>query len=584
MPYRLGNIDGPYVLVGSSGLNISGFGQDSGGEVYVLGYYGGGIYVLRPVVSGGNFPTRLSDIPALLRAGTGSVLLVDNGGDAERLAAALFAAGRLGAFFGAARRPLPAPVIEAGVPVFRWFEPEDLADVAALQPECEGCAFVPVGLPGEDVPVATARLLEVRARGYRAVVPRFFTPVPNTEEWQRMQKAHPLRPVAADSFDGSHLIFSLPEFGPAAGPELVHLWSRDNDWPRADAARSSSYSFRAVRQVIKGFLASAGRAVPASHAREVMGELLELLGGAGDLEPLSSYPFVGWRGRSLLSWVDEAVERRLRSVDDAPEALRRALQHTALSGGKRIRPILMLAMTSARGVPLDATLGPALALEWLHTASLIQDDLPCMDDEDVRRGVVTAHRLHGEGIALLASDALVALVFQDVAQAARHPAVGAERALALVEQMARAIGPEGLAGGQAEDLRVREGVEVGVRELLEIHRHKTVPLFRLAAGFAVTLADVEEPLAQRLQELLGDLGLAFQVADDLLDAEAPKGKGRPGGSDARNGAPSFATLLGRGEARSYAASLIEPFFELGRRDSSLAALARLARFALERRR
>jgi geranylgeranyl pyrophosphate synthase len=235
-------------------------------------------------------------------------------------------------------------------------------------------------------------------------------------------------------------------------------------------------------------------------------------------------------------------------------------------------------------VPFATALAAALSLEWLHTASLVQDDLPCMDDDPVRRRTPSAHVRHGEGLALLASDALVALAFEDVAALARDPAVGAERAATLLAALARELGAGGTVGGQALDLLARERGVTDLRTLLEIHRHKTAPLFRLAATVGAVLADLPPARRAALEATLASLGVAFQIVDDLLDA-APRpgnGLGRPLGSDARARRATFATAVRHERARDLARTLAVPFATLGGAEPLRTAFARLAEFVVVR--
>jgi geranylgeranyl diphosphate synthase type II len=451
-----------------------------------------------------------------------------------------------------------------------------------------GCAFVPVGLPEEDIPSATARLLALRERGYHALVPRAFVPLPNTGEWQRMEERFPPRVRDVKGLDGSCLPFTLPEYGAAEGPELFTLWCRDNRWPEplptATAPRRRSVSFREVRGALDAYLADAPGRVTDCHAHDAMGELLDALAPLEPgLTPIEGYPFAAWQGRSLLELVQEAIELRLRSLGSIPEPLVRTIQHAALAGGKRIRPILVLTIACAKGVPLRAAMPAALATEWIHTASLIQDDLPCMDDDAIRRRDVSAHVRHGEGLALLASDGLMALAFEDVAALGALPEVGPARALELTLQIAQTLGVSGLVGGQVRDLLTRSAPSLTLQDVLEVHRHKTAPLFRLTAGLASTLAGLEAPLSSKLEEMLASLGLAFQIIDDVLDATpGNESFGRPAGSDSRNHVPTFATLLGIPAARRYADQLLAPYRGLSREQPGLFGLTSLARYVLER--
>ncbi|MFN8545977.1 MAG: polyprenyl synthetase family protein [Candidatus Binatia bacterium] len=523
----------------------------------------------------------------MVRAGADTVLLVDNGGDVTALGAALAASGRLGAWFGVARRPIPPAVLAARVPVYLWFEPEDV--VPPVVPAGRACAFVPVGVDGEDVPTATARLLALRDAGFGSLVPRFFIPVPNTREWRQLERRWGLRPGARASLDGTRPCFALSGWEPADGPELLALWTRANQppasTPRTTTTSTTTYSLRGLSAVVDGYLANLPVRGPLHHAHDTVHALLAALPGAPPvLAPIDEYPFVAWQGQNLVHVVQRALEQRLRTVDGASEPLLRALQHAVLAGGKRIRPILVLVLTCAHDVPLEAALPAALTTEWVHSASLIQDDLPCMDDDVVRRHGASTHLRHGESLALLASDALIALAFEDLAALAAHPAVGGVRAAALVGHLARAIGPAGLVGGQAADLLAREAGRLGPADVLDVHRRKTAPLFALAADLATTLADVAPERARALRATLVEMGVAFQIIDDVLDQTPGNAAfGRPAGSDRRRGLPTLASLLGATEARRLAGRRLRPHLRVTDTDIHLHPLAQLARFVLERR-
>ncbi len=533
---------------------------------------------------------RPSDLPPLLdafeRGGAAGVLLVDDGGDVATLAEYLVSQGRLAAWFGVARRPVPSPVQDVGVPMYVWLEPED-ADAPAIAPG-RGCAFVPVAVDGEDVPAATARLLALRRRGWAAVVPRIFTPLPGTTEWRRLAERHPLRLRAYDHADGSHVLFDLPGWERAMGPELIALWTRDNRPPAATRQLvpppRRTYSLQSIGTVVDGYLADRAHGAPSQHASELVGALLaELPAGPDALTSASHYPFVAWRGESLLALVDRALDSRLRRVEDAPPELLQAMRDAVLGGGKRIRPVLSLIIAVTHGASMESAIPAALALEWLHAASLVQDDLPAMDDDRIRRHRPATHLRHGEGLALLAADALVALAFEDVAALAADPAVGGARAAAMVGALARALGIAGLVGGQARDLLARESTDVDPTSVLDVHRRKTAPLFELAAVLATTLAGVPGARATELTRLLGSMGVAFQIVDDVLDATPDNTAfGRPAGSDARRGLPTFASLVGTAAARRRAEELLDPRLAPAN-DGASPALMRLARFVLDRR-
>jgi geranylgeranyl diphosphate synthase type II len=529
-------------------------------------------------------------LDAFLAAGLRTAMVVDLGGHTAELAELAFRRGMLGAWLGPAASPLPEVVRRGGCPVLTWFEAEDCTPQALerrARLPASGVAWVPVALDGEGIPEATARLLAIRALGYSAVAPRYRVPWPNTREWQAEEVRFGLRPTSFDRLRGEHLVFRLPGWDAVQGPELLEVWRRDDRWPMPSMPAGSprrSIAFETMRSAIDEYLVDAQGRVPTCHARDLLATVLSAISSPDvRVQEIEDYPFLALEGRNLLDVVQAAIEARLLSLGDLPPDLNEAVRHAALVGGKRIRPILTLAMACAMGVPLDAAMPAALATEWLHTASLLQDDLPCMDDDDVRRRDVATHRRYGEAMALLASDTLVALAFEDVSGLTGHPQVGPARAARLVAEVAATIGGQGLVGGQVRDLLTRRAERVSLQDVLEVHRRKTAPLFRLTAVLATILSDAEADVARPLTEMLTSLGLAFQVVDDVLDATPGNDAfGRPAGSDRRNNLPSFATLMGTAAGRRYASTLMAPHAGLVRAHPDLFGLERLSRYLLER--
>lgn len=252
--------------------------------------------------------------------------------------------------------------------------------------------------------------------------------------------------------------------------------------------------------------------------------------------------------------VDAALERVLPAADTEPAALHRAMRHSVFAGGKRLRPLLVIAAARACRSEPDAVLAAACAVELIHTYSLIHDDLPSFDDEQLRRGKPTCHVVFGEAIAVLAGDALQALAFE---QLAAHATDRPERSLAALGTVARAAGSTGMCGGQTLDLQAT-GADLDLAGLRRLHAAKTGALLNASvlAGGLLAGADAEQLAALRAY---GDaVGLAFQVVDDLLDVEGTVeqlGK-RPGG-DAERNQPTFPSILGVAAAHAEAERLRE---------------------------
>ncbi|MDE0884533.1 MAG: polyprenyl synthetase family protein [Myxococcota bacterium] len=211
--------------------------------------------------------------------------------------------------------------------------------------------------------------------------------------------------------------------------------------------------------------------------------------------------------------VNAALEAWLPGADVAPCALHAAMRHLVFPGGKRLRPALALAAAEAVGGPAEAALPMATAVELVHIYSLIHDDLPCMDDDELRRGRPTVHVAFGEATAVLAGDALQSLAFEVLLSVAEPgPAARAAR------DLAEAIGAAGLVGGQADDLGP-DPAGLGVEHILSIHARKTAALIRVAILGGARLAGANDSRLAELAAFGREVGVAFQIADDCLDAE-----------------------------------------------------------------
>jgi len=245
-----------------------------------------------------------------------------------------------------------------------------------------------------------------------------------------------------------------------------------------------------------------------------------------------------------------------------PQILRQAIEYSLFAGGKRLRPILTLAVAEACGGDMQSALAPAAALEMIHTYSLIHDDLPAMDDDNLRRGKPTCHRVFGDGLAILAGDALLTHAFSVISDSeALEPA----QALAVVRELAAAAGPRGMVAGQAMDIN---GMEVKDASLLNyIHSCKTGALIKASVRIGGIVAKATETVLEGLTRYASALGLAYQIVDDILDVTATSDKlGKNPGSDAKSGKQTFVTMHSLEGAREMAAA------ETGRAVSALADL------------
>ena len=255
--------------------------------------------------------------------------------------------------------------------------------------------------------------------------------------------------------------------------------------------------------------------------------------------------------------IDEALDSYLPAEDTYPPVLMKAMRYSLFAGGKRIRPILCLAAADAVGGRINAVLPVACALELIHTYSLIHDDLPAMDNDDFRRGQRTNHKVFGESIAILAGDALLTQAFQLMAGRALMPETDATRVLAVIGDIARAIGYDGMVGGQAVDI-LSEGAQGDADTLHYIHTHKTAALVTAAvrSGACLSGADAEE--LEALEAYGNHIGLAFQIADDILNVEGSKDiLGKNTGSDAARGKLTYPSLMGLTASRKKTVELME---------------------------
>lgn len=251
--------------------------------------------------------------------------------------------------------------------------------------------------------------------------------------------------------------------------------------------------------------------------------------------------------------VDSELDKRIEANGQPSTTLQEAMRYGVLGGGKRVRPALCLAAAQLVGEQAEKALVPACAVEIIHAYSLIHDDLPAMDNDELRRGRPTAHIAFDEATAILAGDALQAMAFDWLAQA---PGLNDTTRLAMVRELARASGHNGMVGGQAIDL-ASVGKALTLAELEAMHRHKTGALIEASVRIgAMTSAQLTERQLAVLSQYARALGLAFQVQDDLLDIEGDTAViGKPQGSDLARGKPTFPALLGIQGARNHLAQL-----------------------------
>jgi len=248
--------------------------------------------------------------------------------------------------------------------------------------------------------------------------------------------------------------------------------------------------------------------------------------------------------------VDRALERWLPLESVAPENLHRAMRYSVFAGGKRVRPILCMEAARAIGGDLEGVENAACTLEMIHTYSLIHDDLPALDNDDLRRGRPTNHKVFGEAMAILAGDALLTLAFQTLSQL---PHVYATKKVRLIEELSTASGTVGgMIGGQVHDIE-GEGQPATVQLLEAIHRAKTGALLRASVRMGAIYAGASDEQLGALSCFGEHVGLAFQIVDDILDVEQPSEKlGKTAGKDAEQGKITFPAVYGLDQSREMA--------------------------------
>ncbi len=292
----------------------------------------------------------------------------------------------------------------------------------------------------------------------------------------------------------------------------------------------------------------------------------------------TSFDFTKYLEQSKQS-IEKALDESLGPEE--PEELRKAMRYSLLAGGKRLRPILCLAACQLAGGKAKDALPTAVALEMIHTMSLIHDDLPAMDNDDLRRGRPTNHKVFGDAIAILAGDALLTRAFEMVSLRSQN--VEPERLIKVIGELSLVAGAPGLVGGQVVDLE-SEGKNVTLETLEFIHLHKTGALLSACVVCGALIAGAEEKLLKALKVYAKGIGLAFQIIDDILDVTASSEVlGKTAGKDLISDKTTYPKLLGIEESRKRAESLVNEAKEaLNPWKDSSAPLMALADFITKR--
>ncbi len=257
----------------------------------------------------------------------------------------------------------------------------------------------------------------------------------------------------------------------------------------------------------------------------------------------------------------EAVDRALQLLFSRPpehlSEITEAMKYSLLAGGKRLRPVLCIAGAEAVGGKEEAVMPVACALELIHTFSLIHDDLPEMDNDDTRRGKPTNHKVFGEAVALLAGDGLLIEAFKIMASVNSAACISPEKILSVMGLIARAAGYQGMVGGQVKDIK-SEGVKVDLSTVEFIHKHKTGALITASVVSGAMLCDTDSSQILEITSYGNNIGLAFQVADDILDIEGDSNLlGKKAGADRQRNKTTYPSVIGLEESRKLQQELIE---------------------------
>jgi geranylgeranyl diphosphate synthase type II len=282
--------------------------------------------------------------------------------------------------------------------------------------------------------------------------------------------------------------------------------------------------------------------------------------------------------------VDRFLDQVIPTDKIEPTTLHEAMRYSLFAGGKRVRPILALAAAEAVGDPPPSVLAVASSLELIHTYSLIHDDLPAMDNDDYRRGKPTNHKVYGEAIAILAGDALLTLAFELCSRTDLMDRLDPQRQVQILYELAVGSGHLGMVGGQVLDIQA-ENKDIDLAALQRIHAHKTGMLIRGAVRMGAIASSASADQLQQLTGFAEDIGLAFQIADDVLNVTGTREQlGKNAMTDAQRGKKTYPTFYGVDGARTLADQCIERAIgRLSRFDAKAGPLRALAKYITERR-
>lgn len=257
--------------------------------------------------------------------------------------------------------------------------------------------------------------------------------------------------------------------------------------------------------------------------------------------------------------VHQALDDVTSRLDNVPDILLDSMRYSLLAGGKRLRPVLVLATMESLGEEIEKGIPFACAIEMIHTYSLIHDDLPAMDNDDYRRGKLTNHKKYGDAMAILAGDALLTEAFGLISSGAKKANLSAETSHNIIEEAVISAGARGMIGGQVRDiLSENDSVDLDLNKLEEIHRHKTGDLIAFSVRMGAYLGEAKSETMEALTDFAYKLGLAFQIQDDILDVVGDQALiGKPVGSDEEKQKATYPALIGLEESKQILAELTQ---------------------------
>lgn len=289
--------------------------------------------------------------------------------------------------------------------------------------------------------------------------------------------------------------------------------------------------------------------------------------------------------KERIALVDQALEQHLPPEEKRPRSIHAAMRYSIFAGGKRVRPILMLAACESVGGRIEAALPAACAMEMIHTYSLIHDDLPAMDDDDFRRGRPTNHKVFGEAIAILAGDGLLTEAFKLLSDPGLNSDIPAATRLAVISEIATCAGTFGMVGGQVVDMESEGKAEMDLPTVQYIHTHKTGALIKASVVAGALLGGADGQGLAAIRRYGEAAGLAFQIADDILDIEGTTEEiGKDAGSDEARGKATYPAVMGLAAAKQEARTMMdEAFAALVPLGAAADPLRNIARYIVERK-